>query len=70
MAINFDTESTEHIRETLDLTSFFIASEIANNLFIDQLKQLNETDLLTGVKNRNAMNERVIALSEAPEGDV
>jgi len=69
MAINFDTENTEHIRETLDLTSFFIASEIANNLFIDQLKQLNETDMLTGVKNRNAMNERVIALSEAPEGD-
>jgi len=67
MAINFDTESTEHIRETLELTSFFIASEIANNLFIDQLRQLNETDQLTGVKNRNAMNIRVAALSEGED---
>ncbi|MBQ6316699.1 MAG: sensor domain-containing diguanylate cyclase [Oscillospiraceae bacterium] len=66
MAINFDTEATEHIRETLELTSFFIASEIANNQFIDQLKMLNRTDLLTGVLNRNAMNARVSELSEAP----
>ena len=69
MAINFDTESTEHIRETLELTTFFIASEIANNRFIDQLKMLNRTDLLTGVLNRNAMNARVTELSEAPEGE-
>ncbi len=67
MAINFDTENTEHIRETLELTSFFIASEIANNLFIDQLRQLNETDQLTGVKNRNAMNIRVAELSEGKD---
>ena len=74
MAINFDTESTAHIRDTLELTTYFIASEIANNRFIDQLKALNNVDLLTGVMNRNAMNTRVAGLCEAqgsepwPEG--
>ena len=68
MAVNFDTQNTQHIRDTLELTTFFIASEIANNQFIDQLKAMNETDLLTGVMNRNAMNSRVSSL-EAGEGE-
>ena len=62
MAINFDTQSTQHIRDTLEMTTYFIASEIANNRFIDQLKAMNMTDLLTGVMNRNAMNDRVSGL--------
>lgn len=65
MAINFDTENTQRIRDTLELTTYFIASEIANNRFIDQLKALNAVDLLTGVMNRNALNTRVAGLSEA-----
>lgn len=66
MAINFDAENTQHIKDTLELTTFFIASEIANNRFIDQLKALNVTDLLTGVKNRNALDERLSALDGTP----
>lgn len=69
MAINFDTDSTQHIRDTLELTTYFIASEIANNRFIDQLKAINQADVLTGVMNRNAMNTRVAALSEAVGAD-
>ena len=65
MAVNFDSENVRHIKETLELTSFFIASEIANNRYIDMLQQLNRTDVLTGVLNRNAMNARVTALSQA-----
>ncbi|MBR6891394.1 MAG: sensor domain-containing diguanylate cyclase [Clostridia bacterium] len=65
MAVNFDTENTQHIKDTLELTTYFIASEIANNRFIDQLKALNATDLLTGVMNRNALNARLAGLSEA-----
>ena len=67
MAVNFDTENTQHIKDTLELTTYFIASEIANNRFINQLKELNRIDMLTGVMNRNAMNTRVAALSEAEE---
>lgn len=68
MAVNFDTENTQHIKDTLELTTYFIASEIANNRFIDQLKALNSTDMLTGVLNRNALNERVSALTGGAEG--
>ena len=64
MAVNFDTENTQQIKDTLELTTYFIASEIANNRFIAQLKALNITDMLTGVMNRNAMNERVTELCE------
>ena len=67
MAVNFAAENVQHIKETLELTSFFIASEIANNRFIDRLQEMNKTDALTGVMNRNAMNARITELSEATE---
>ncbi len=66
-ATNFDTEYTDRIKDTLEITTYFIASEIANNKFIDQLKMLNKTDLLTGVMNRNAMNNRIAELEEQSE---
>ena len=69
MAVNYDTETTQHIKDTLELTTFFIASEIANNRFIDQLKTLGKTDVLTGVMNHNAMNARVAELSESAPGE-
>ena len=61
-ATNFDIQETEHIKETLELTTFFIASEIANYQLLQQLEKLSTTDLLTGVNNRNAMNNRVIKI--------
>ena len=67
-AANFLAEKARHIRDTLELTTFFIASEIANNLFIEQLQTLGKTDVLTGVLNRNAMNNRITALCEDPAG--
>ena len=66
-AANFSADKAQHIRSALELTTFFVASEIANNLFIEQLRNLSKTDLLTGVLNRNAMNDRVTALCEHPE---
>ena len=53
---------------TLELSTFFIASEIANNRFIDQLKALNTVDLLTDVMDRNALNERLHGLESAIAG--
>ncbi|WP_297702134.1 sensor domain-containing diguanylate cyclase [uncultured Fibrobacter sp.] len=66
-ATNFDTKNTEHIKETLELTAFFIASEIANYQLLQRLEMLSSTDLLTGVKNRNAMNNRVLRLVSGRE---
>lgn len=61
-AANFPAEKAGHIRDTLELTTFFVASEIANNLFIEQLRLLSKTDVLTGAMNRNAMNDRITEL--------
>ena len=63
-ATNFDAEATLRIKDTLELTTYFIASEIASHRFIEQLRTLSKIDLLTGVMNRNAMNDRIAQLSE------
>jgi len=59
-ALNFNADNTVKIKETLELTSFFIASEIANYLLLQKLEMMGSMDVLTGVKNRNAMNNRII----------
>lgn len=58
-AINFNVENTVKIKETLELTTFFMASEIANYQLLNRLEVLSSVDLLTGVKNRNTMNNFV-----------
>ena len=58
-SVNFNDENTVMIKETLELTTFFIASEIANYQLVQRLEMLSTMDMLTGVKNRNAMNNMV-----------
>ena len=58
-ASNFDTNKTVQIRETLELTAYLLASEISNNQLFKRLKVLSTMDMLTGVLNRNEMNNRV-----------
>ena len=58
-AANFDETKTLMIRETLNLTSFILSAEIANEMNIRKMKIMSSTDLLTGVYNRNAMNNRI-----------
>lgn len=62
-ATNFDTSKTLHIKETLELTTFFLASEISIYQMFDKFRILSTVDLLTGVLNRNEMNNRVMQLS-------
>ncbi|MCR4822456.1 MAG: GGDEF domain-containing protein [Treponema sp.] len=62
-ATDFDTENVVRIKETLELTSFFLGSEIANYQLFDRLKFVSTMDMLTGVFNRNEMNDRVNQLS-------
>ncbi len=56
---NFNVENTVKIKETLELSTFFIASEIANYQLMKKLEVLSSIDMLTGVKNRNTMNNGV-----------
>ena len=57
-ALNFDTKNAVKIKETLELTTFFIASEVSNYQLLQKLEELSAVDMLTGVKNRNSMNTR------------
>ena len=56
---NFDTNKIVELQEMLDLTAFFLSSEISSHCLMEKLEHLSTTDILTGVKNRNAMNTRV-----------
>ena len=58
-AVNFDTENVMRIKETLELTTHLIASEVANYQMMNRLKVMGTVDMLTGVMNRNAMNNRI-----------
>lgn len=58
-AVNFDTGNAMNIKEVLELTTHLIASEIANYQLVDRLRVMGTVDMLTGVYNRNAMNNRV-----------
>lgn len=64
-ASNFDVKSSVKIKEVLELTTFFIGSEIANYQLLQRLEMLSTIDLLTGAKNRNAMNNRVAEFDAA-----
>ncbi len=67
-ATNFDPEKAVRIKETLELTAFVLSSEISNHLLLKQLIRFGSRDMLTGVNNRNLLNERVAAISEGREG--
>ena len=63
----FDSNDALKIRETLELTTYFISYAIANYQLLNRLEIMSTIDLLTGVKNRNAMNNRVNALVDGKE---
>ena len=63
-ATDFDTKYTKRIKDTLELTTFFIASEIANNRMFQRLRTLSSIDMLTGVLNRNEMNNCITEICD------
>lgn len=56
---NFNTERLVEIKEIIELTGFFLTSEIANNNLMERLEFMSNVDMLTGLRNRNSMNYRV-----------
>lgn len=56
---NFNIENLVEIKQFIELTAFFLSSEIANNDMMEKLEYMSNVDTLTGVKNRNSMNARV-----------
>ncbi|MCR4655964.1 MAG: EAL domain-containing protein [Lachnospiraceae bacterium] len=68
--INFDQERSVKIKETLEVTTFIVGSELGNYLLLDRLRLLSSMDLLTGVLNRNEMNNYVDSLCQEDEKDI
>ena len=66
-SLNFNVENVMKIKETLELTTFFIASEIASYKLLNKLEVMSTIDSLTGIKNRNVMNNRVDQIIEGSE---
>ncbi len=60
---NFDTNQVIRLKETIELVSFFLSSEVANHMIMERLEYLSTIDMLTGVYNRNCMNVNVDELS-------
>ena len=57
--LNFNVANVMKIKETLELTTFFISAELASYQLLNKLEYLSTVDTLTGVRNRNMMNNRV-----------
>ena len=64
--VNFDPARVVEVKELAELLSYFLASEIANQLLLQRLDQMSNTDALTGLQNRNAMIQRMHALRGMP----
>ncbi len=62
-AMNYDSAKATSIKETFETTASILASAINNSLLMDRLKVLSSKDILTGVMNRNEMNNYVDKLS-------
>ncbi len=58
-ATNFAVEDTIRIKETLELTSFFISSKLSNYQMLEHLKHISYTDQLTGLSNRLACTDLI-----------
>ena len=67
-ATNFEEKNANRIKEILELTSYFISSDLSNRQMFDRLKYLSSIDLLTGIYNRNEMNNRIEDLADDEEG--
>ena len=65
--VNFDIENVMKIKETLELTTFFLASEISSFQLLKKLEIMSTIDSLTRTKNRNEMNNRVDHIMEGKE---
>ncbi|WP_295153429.1 bifunctional diguanylate cyclase/phosphodiesterase [uncultured Ruminococcus sp.] len=66
-ATNFDTAKTMRIKETLELTTFFISTHIVRYKAMKRLHNMSYTDVLTGLPNRFACTDILNGLIQMEE---
>ncbi len=67
-ATNFAPEKAGRIKETLELTTYVLGLEISSHLLMDKLRVMSSRDMLTGLLNRNEMNNLVDSLQSGELG--
>jgi len=67
-AVNFPAEKSDLVRESLEIATYVLATEIDNRLLVRDLRTMGSQDMLTGVMNRNEMNNRLESLESGAEG--
>lgn len=67
-ALSFNPDKALKIKETLEVTTYILSSEIANYHLLNRLRILSSHDMLTGVLNRNEMNIVVEELGNGTRG--
>ena len=63
----FDADRATRVKEILELTTFVLGAEVGNYLMLNKLRELSSRDMLTGVMNRNEMNNYIDGLSGLPD---
>ena len=59
---NFDPNKADRIKETFELTTYVLGLEISSHQLMKRLQVLSTRDMLTGLLNRNEMNNRISSL--------
>ena len=59
---NFDTRNTMQIKETFELTTFFISSQLASYRMLERFRHISYCDLLTELPNRFACSDLLTEL--------
>jgi diguanylate cyclase (GGDEF)-like protein len=57
--INYNTDKTADLRELIEIMSYVLGSEIANNQMVKKLAVISGTDGLTGLNNRYTFKQRL-----------
>ena len=64
---NFNPNKVQDIRELAELMSFFLGTEIYNEVLLRRLDEMSHTDALTGLNNRNSMIRRTNEITQSAE---
>ena len=63
---NFKADDTTQIKEALEITTFVLGTEIGNHILLDRLEKLSSVDMLTGLYNRNKLNNYMNEIVSLP----
>lgn len=64
---DFEEEDTPKIKEILEMTTFVLGSQIGNYLLLDKMTKLSSIDFLTGLYNRNRLNNYMNEIMESED---